>query len=181
MLIMTTWRQERSWNYNQETNQTANFEIHYSLCTWRSYFMTFDASNSKYSVIQNNTQSTQYGKYRIRTQVNLAQKHTIDTPYLAFEGESWVINCEYFWVKENDGGISRVHCTGFKEQTCKLVLYHQYRLTFIQPWIRDSINYKVWDETTYPVSIVNSATVDVWEWISNIISHFNGHVITYPY
>ena len=26
----------------------------------------------------------------------------------------------------------------------------------------------------------NGATVEVWEWISNFILHFNGHVITYP-
>ena len=27
----------------------------------------------------------------------------------------------------------------------------------------------------------NSGIVEVWEWISNFIPHFAGHVITFPY
>ena len=37
---------------------------------------------------------------------------------------------------------------------------------------------EVWGEITYPN--FNSATVEVWEWISNSILHITGHVITYP-
>ena len=42
--------------------------------------------------------------------------------------------------------------------------------------ISNHIHYKVWDEITYPFP-----TVDVWEWISNQLSHFSGHRITYPF
>ena len=38
----------------------------------------------------------------------------------------------------------------------------------------------MWDEITYPFPNFNSAAVEVWEWISNFIPHFNGHVNTYP-
>ena len=44
----------------------------------------------------------------------------------------------------------------------------------------NSIHYKVWDETTYPFPNFDGATVEVWEWIGNFISHFTGHVLTYP-
>ena len=47
-------------------------------------------------------------------------------------------------------------------------------------WISNCIHYKAWDEITYPFPNFNSATVEVWEWISNFIPHFTGHVITYP-
>ena len=36
-------------------------------------------------------------------------------------------------------------------------------------------------EITYLFPNFNGATVEVWEWISNFISHFIGHVIVYPY
>ena len=49
----------------------------------------------------------------------------------------------------------------------------------IRPWINNHIHYKVWDEITYPFPNFNSATVEVWEWISNLIAHFMIDVITY--
>ena len=36
------------------------------------------------------------------------------------------------------------------------------------------IHYKMWDEITYPFPNFNGCTVEVWEWISNIIPHFTG-------
>ena len=36
-------------------------------------------------------------------------------------------------------------------------------------------------ETIFPFAKCNSATVGVWGWIGNFISHITGHVITYPY
>ena len=39
---------------------------------------------------------------------------------------------------------------------------------------------KMWDEITYPLLNFNGATVEVEEWISNIILHFIIDVITYP-
>ena len=50
----------------------------------------------------------------------------------------------------------------------------------LNPSISNFIHHKVWDEITNPFPNFNSATVEVWEWISNLISHFTGHVITYP-
>ena len=51
-------------------------------------------------------------------------------------------------------------------------------LTLIAAWISNYIHYNVWDEITYPYSNFNGSTVEVWEWISNSIPHFAGHVIT---
>ena len=50
--------------------------------------------------------------------------------------------------------------------------------TLIPAWISMFIHYKVWDGITYPCPNFNGATVEVWEWISNFISHLIGHVIT---
>ena len=39
---------------------------------------------------------------------------------------------------------------------------------------------KLWDEITYPFPNFNAATVEVWEWICNFITHFIMNVIAYP-
>ena len=39
---------------------------------------------------------------------------------------------------------------------------------------------ELWDELRYPFPNFNSATVEVWGWISNFIPHFIMNVITYP-
>ena len=39
-------------------------------------------------------------------------------------------------------------------------------------WISIYINYKVWDEISYPFPNFNGCTVEVYEWISNFILHF---------
>ena len=39
------------------------------------------------------------------------------------------------------------------------------------------IHYKVWGEITYPFPNFSDATIEGWEWLSNFISHLNGHVI----
>ena len=38
----------------------------------------------------------------------------------------------------------------------------------------------MWDEITDPVPNFIGAIYEVWEWISVFLSHFTGHVITYP-
>ena len=53
-------------------------------------------------------------------------------------------------------------------------------VTLIPAWISSYVSSKVWDEITYPFPNFNSCTIEVWEWICNFISHFTGHVITYP-
>ena len=40
--------------------------------------------------------------------------------------------------------------------------------------------YRVRDEITHPFPIFNGGTVDVWDWICNLIPHFTEHVITNP-
>ena len=53
-------------------------------------------------------------------------------------------------------------------------------LTYIPALISNQIPSEVWDGITYPFPNFNSATVETREWISNFISHFIEHVITYP-
>ena len=43
----------------------------------------------------------------------------------------------------------------------------------------DFAHYRVWDAITYPFPNFN-CNVEVWEWISNFIPHFTGHVISLP-
>ena len=38
------------------------------------------------------------------------------------------------------------------------------------------IHYKVWDKIIY--SFPNGTAIEVWEWVSNLILRFTGHVIT---
>ena len=38
----------------------------------------------------------------------------------------------------------------------------------------------MWDEITYPFLNFNGATVEVLEWMNNVIPHFTDHVITFP-
>ena len=57
---------------------------------------------------------------------------------------------------------------------------YQHGLTCIITWIGSYIHYKAWNEIIYPFSNFNGAAIEVWEWMNNFISHFSGHVITYP-
>ena len=54
-------------------------------------------------------------------------------------------------------------------------------LTWINfnPRLENSIHYQMWDENTYSFPNFSGWTVEVWEWISNFIPHFIGHVITF--
>ena len=51
----------------------------------------------------------------------------------------------------------------------------------ISAWISNHIYYKMWDEIIYQFPNFNGAAIEVWEWISNFIPHFIGHVISYPW
>ena len=53
--------------------------------------------------------------------------------------------------------------------------------TSMGAWICNCIHCKMWDGITYPFPNFNGTTVEVWEWVSNFIPHFNAHVITYPW
>ena len=59
---------------------------------------------------------------------------------------------------------------------------HKDWVTLLPTWISNRIHYNVWNEWNYLTIInFNSAAGGVWEWISNFIPHFAGHVITYPW
>ena len=54
---------------------------------------------------------------------------------------------------------------------CTLILSRFIHLvTLIPVWISNYIRYKVWCEITYPFLNSNGCTVEVWEWISNLIT-----------
>ena len=43
------------------------------------------------------------------------------------------------------------------------------------------IYYNVPGESTFPFPNFNGCTIELWEWISNFIPRFTGHVITYTW
>ena len=45
-------------------------------------------------------------------------------------------------------------------------------VNFVPSMEKNYIQYKMWDEITYPFPSFNRATVEVWGWISNFIPHF---------
>ena len=47
-------------------------------------------------------------------------------------------------------------------------------------WIINHTYWKMWDEATYPSGNLNSAIVEVWTWISNLLPHFIGHGSIHP-
>ena len=49
----------------------------------------------------------------------------------------------------------------------------------IPAWMSKYTHYKVWDEITYQFPNFIGCNIEVWGWISNLIQHFTGHVITY--
>ena len=57
-------------------------------------------------------------------------------------------------------------------------LFPQNSLTLV--WVNNYTHYKMWEDITFLFPNFNGCTVEVWEWISNFISHFTEHVITYP-
>ena len=59
-------------------------------------------------------------------------------------------------------------------------LFYLQGLTLIPAWIINYTHYKVLDEITFPFPNFSGAAIEVWEWISNLILHFTGHIITYP-
>ena len=81
-----------------------------------------------------------------------------------------------------------VHCTACtrKHPSSSRLLenpmgpFYQQELIIFLAWIRNHMPGKVWNEVTYPFANFNGTTVEVWEWISNILLHFIMDVITYP-
>ena len=53
-------------------------------------------------------------------------------------------------------------------------------IVLIPAWKTNYVRYTVWDEITSPFPNFNGTAVEVCEWISSFIPHFNVHVIAYP-
>ena len=58
--------------------------------------------------------------------------------------------------------------------------FYKQILTLTSVWLSSHMPSEVWDEITYPFPNFNGGTFEVWEWISNFLPHFTGHVIIYP-
>ena len=57
---------------------------------------------------------------------------------------------------------------------------YKHEITLVSAWTSKYIHFNVWDETTYPFSNFNNATVEFGEWISNLITRLTVCVIIYP-
>ena len=59
--------------------------------------------------------------------------------------------------------------------------FYIHGLTLLPAWISNHMPSKMWDEINHPFPNFNGGcTVEVWEWMSNLISHFMMDEITYP-
>ena len=65
------------------------------------------------------------------------------------------------------------------QQQIDLGPFYWHGLTLISAWVSNHMPGKVCDELTYPFLNFNGCTVEVWEWIINLIPHFIMNVITY--
>ena len=57
--------------------------------------------------------------------------------------------------------------------------FYKHELTLTPVWISTSNHLlsNMWDKITYPFPNFNGCTVEIWEWISNIIPQFMMDVI----
>ena len=93
--------------------------------------------------------------------------------------------CNYQWPKMwaiyVETTIPFKHITGYmwyKTPACGS--FYEHGLTLIPAWKSNYMPSKVCIDIPYPLLNFNGCTVEVWEWISHFITHFTGHVITYP-
>ena len=94
----------------------------------------------------------------------------------------WV---EFHPASLSEGWYCLYHFTASSMNRCintylSLGPFYLHGLIWVSAWISNYIHFKVWGEMTYPFPNFNGCTVEVWEWISNFMPHFIGHVITYP-
>ena len=54
--------------------------------------------------------------------------------------------------------------------------FHQHGSSLFLAWISNHTPHKVWDQST--CKFPNGAAVEVWKWVSSLIQHFTGHVVT---
>ena len=68
------------------------------------------------------------------------------------------------------------------QSLCYLVLggpLYWNRFALILAWISNYNHHKVCDDISYPFPNFNSHTVEVWLWISNLITHLPGHMVIF--
>ena len=121
-------------------------------------------------------------------------RHVIFKQILVIDG--WGISCEIalIWMSLDftDDQLTLVQVLAWCHQATSHYLNQcwprfQCHLASLGPnelipaWINNYIYYKMWDEIIYPFPNFNSWTVEVWEWISDIIPHFIGHMISTDY
>ena len=63
--------------------------------------------------------------------------------------------------------------------TSPYVLWYLPPRASIASWISNHVPSKMWDEITYPFTNFNSCTIEVWQEISNFITHFIIYAINY--
>ena len=70
--------------------------------------------------------------------------------------------------------LSKARCGVTLHYVCAEHPWHAsylHGLILIPAWISNYIDYKLWDDITYPFPNFTCAAVEVWEWISNFIPH----------
>ena len=91
------------------------------------------------------------------------------------------------WVNNREAGDLRRYCTHYDVIVMKIPIlnpthpFTNLLLSLIPAWIRIHIHRKVWHEITYPFPNVNGCTVEVWEWMIDLISDLTMHVNIYPW
>ena len=73
------------------------------------------------------------------------------------------------------------HCTHISTRVIWLVSHLLTWINLSSTWTCNYIRYQKWDEITYPSTNLNGTTIEVWQWISDLILHLTGYVITYLY
>ena len=74
----------------------------------------------------------------------------------------------------------RIYALRWVKAVAAMGLFYWHGLTLIPAWISNHMPSKVWEEIIYPFPNFNGCIVEVWEEISNFVTHFSGHMITYP-
>ena len=74
------------------------------------------------------------------------------------------------YVRHQEGDVLTVYI---------LASFYKYGLTWIPTWIQSNqMTNKVWGDITNPFPNVNGCTIEVWEWINNLITYFIMEAIT---
>ena len=129
---------------------------------------------------------------KLRYCVNILYTHTLKIASTDTYFNKLLEAIFHTWTNFN---IGAVHCMQARESVkscCSTLLkFYSFDDSFgwahaplcnhglIPAWKSNLVSGKVSDEITYPFQVFKSATVEVWEWISNSIPHFVKHGCNY--